>query len=66
MNGTATPETVIPDAIAKAGKAWMAAVTPIVSAALTEIVAETSSIVTGLVATIATTAAVWLTPNRKV
>ena len=50
---------------AEAAKAIVAAATPIVTAAVVDILAELSTLATGAIAAGATMLTVWLVPNRK-
>lgn len=50
---------------AAAAKAIVAAATPIVTAAVVDIVAELSTLAEGGIAAAATALLVWLVPNRK-
>lgn len=50
---------------AEAAKAVVGAATPIITAAVVDIVAELSTLAVGGIAAGATLLTVWLTPNRK-
>ena len=54
----------IVDRLAVMAKAIVAAITPIVSVAVVDILAEVSVMSTGVIAAVATAVLVYLTPNR--
>lgn len=53
------------DRLAEAAKAIVGAATPIVTAAVADVIAELSALAVAGIAAGATALTVWLTPNRK-